>query len=40
MENLDLIILTIVVVAVYVIFAIGFIKGVLTKDKPTTKTFQ
>ena len=34
MENLDIIILTAVVVVVYGIFAIGFIKGIKTKDKP------
>jgi hypothetical protein len=33
MENLDLIILTIIVVIVYGIFAVGFIKGIATKDK-------
>ena len=34
MENLDIIILTAVVVVVYAIFAAGFIKGINTKDKP------
>jgi hypothetical protein len=33
MGNLDLIILTTIVVIVYAIFSIGFIKGIRTKDE-------